>query len=397
MVKTIALLLAGVALALASPARADAPASVPPPATPTSTPATAPAPPPVRVLYQAPARPAQAAPPTEPALHHIPLSTAREHQPLAISATLDRPDLVRRATLVYRHGSQISEVAFARSTSLAAPYVAVIPAEHVVRPSLAYALEIERADGTRAPVFATRDAMQTVEVVGDTTDAREEALLARLHGRRFVTSVTGEYASFGTVSGQVCPTSGCSTTSLTDSFYHVEGSFTYRLLRTVSEFGVRVGVYRGTSFVPNATDPSQFNVGLNYGAPWVRIRATDWLHFEGEFLASVTEVGFSVGGGGSVILGDAYGSNLTLGFESIEVFGTRGFTRFDVQALRWLKIAPIVEVTTMPHASTAGVRLLTDLTFDLGHGFGLTARGGYQARSFASGGPSAGGAVTYAF
>jgi hypothetical protein len=97
------------------------------------------------------------------------------------------------------------------------------------------------------------------------------------------------------------------------------------------------------------------------------------------------------------LLGDAYGSHLTLGFESIDVFGTRGYSRFEGVAGRWLHVAPTVEVTNMPHASTAGVRLLTDLGVELGWGWLVTIRGGYQARTFAGGGPAAGGSLAYAF
>jgi hypothetical protein len=149
--------------------------------------------------------------------------------------------------------------------------------------------------------------------------------------------------------------------------------------------------------VPGVVDASKFNVGLNYGAPFIRLRATDWLHFEGEFLTSITEVGFSLGGGGAVLLGDAYGSHLTLGLEGVDVFGTRGYSRFDVVATPFLRFAPAVEVTNMPHSSSAGVRLLTDVGFDLGKGWIVTVRGGYQARAFASGGPAVGGGVGYAF
>jgi hypothetical protein len=184
---------------------------------------------------------------------------------------------------------------------------------------------------------------------------------------------------------------------VSDHFWRLEGGFTYRLLRTISEFGIRGGMYRGTSLVSGETDPNKFNVGLNYGAPWVRLRATDWMHFEGELLSSITEVGFSLGGGAAVLLGDAYGSHLTVGFESIEVFGTRGFGRFDVVVDRRLRVAPSVEVTGMPHASSAGVRLLMDVGVDLGQGWLATLRGGYQARVFNSGGPAAGGGLTYAF
>jgi hypothetical protein len=149
--------------------------------------------------------------------------------------------------------------------------------------------------------------------------------------------------------------------------------------------------------VPDETDPTKYDVGLNYGAPWVRLRATDWLHLEGEFLTSITEVGFSVGGGFAVLVGDEYASHLTVGVEGVQVFGTRGYSRFDAVVTRRLRIAPIVEVTNMPHASTAGVRLLTDFGIDVGAGFVLTLRGGYQARTFDSGGPAAGAGLAYAF
>jgi hypothetical protein len=343
--------------------------------------------------------------PTAPAIHHVPVVVAREDADLDIGAAIDRPDLIAGAALVYRHGDHVETVPFERSASAAWPYVAVIPAEHVKRPQLAYAIEIQRTDGTKQDVFASADAMQPIEVVGDPVDAREESLLARLDARRFVVEASGEYVYFGTTTAQVCP-GACApaagaqplvSRSIADQYWRTEASFTYRLLRTVSEFGIRGGVYRGTSVVPDETDASKYSVGLNYGAPWVRIRAEDWLHFEGEFLTSVTEVGFSVGGGAAVLLGDPYASHLTLGFEAIDVFGVRGYSRFDAVVNRRLRVSPTVEVTTMPHAADAGVRLLMDLTLSLDHGFTVTARGGYQARNFDSGGPAAGASVGYAF
>jgi hypothetical protein len=348
---------------------------------------------------------AQTAKEAAPAIHHVPVVVAREDSDLDVGAAIDRPDLIAGAALLYRHGGQVETVPFERSASAAWPYVAVIPAEHVKRPQIAYAIEIQRTDGTKQDVFGSPDAMQPVEVVGDPVDAREESLLARMGGRRFLVEASGEYVYFGTTTAQVCPGACASpgasrplvSRSIADQYWRTEASFTYRLLRTVSELGIRGGVYRGTSVVPNETDANLYSVGLNYGAPWLRIRAEDWLHFEGEFLTSVTEVGFSLGAGVAVLLGDPYGSHLTLGVESINVFGTRGYSRFDATVLRRLRVSPTVEVTTMPHAAGAGVRLLMDLTVSLDHGFSITARGGYQARSFDSGGPAAGASVGYAF
>ncbi len=319
-----------------------------------------------------------------PALHHAPQVTARAAEDITIGAVVDRPDRVKRALLVFAGGGTHGEVEFARSSEGELGYVAIIPAT-AVRSDLAYSIELETTTGEQLPVFATRASPHHVTVLDAPEDRREAALLARLHGRRSVVQSSGEYASFG------------ESRSVADRFYQVEGSYTYRLLGTVAEFGLRAGVVRGQSLVRGETDPSKYQVGLNYGAPRVRVRVDDWLHFEGELLTSVTEVGFAVGGGGAVLLGDAYGSKLVLGFEGIQVFGARGYSRLDLVASSRLVLAPMIEVTTMPHADVAGVRLLGEAGIDVGGGLRLDVRAGYQARRFDQGGPAVGGGLAYAF
>jgi len=51
----------------------------------------------------------------------------------------------------------------------------------------------------------------------------------------------------------------------------------------------------------------------------------------------------------------------------------------------------------MPHADRYGARLLGEVAYDLGGGFGVVLRGGYQARSSASGGVGAGLGLSAAF
>lgn len=348
----------------------------------------------------APAPPAGAATAAAPRVHHTAPATTVAGEPLVLGATIDHPEEVRSAYVVYRTsaGGPLGAAPFARAASERTPYVAIVPAEQVRGPRLSYAIEIERTDGTRVATFASREDPHAVEVVDDPADAREAALSARLGGRRSVVRATGEYAYFGATDATVRDASGRTTTErVPDAYYRAEAAYTYRFLRTIAEFGLRVGAVRGRSVVPGENDPSKFDVGLNYGAPRLRFRCAPFLHLEVEELTSVTEVGFSIGGGGAVLLGDAYGSHLTLGVESIEVFGTRGYTRLDIPAGRRFMIAPAVEVTTMPHATTAGVRLLGDVDADLGRGFTATLRGGYQARTFSRGGPTLGGGLAYAF
>jgi hypothetical protein len=342
--------------------------------------------------------------PAGPALHHAPPAVAPAHEPLVVEAEIVRPELVRRALLVYvvPDNPLPREVEFRRG---GLRYVASIPAQQMRWPSVAYAIELELLDGRREPVFASRTAFHSVEVPEDLTDVRERALLERLGGRRSVVSMSGDYVGFGKSFAEVTTAGGgFERREVNDRYYRIEGAYTFRPLRFVTEFSLRIGVVRGSSPVPieRELEPDEdasdlFDVGLNYGAPTVRIRLNDLFHLEGEFLTSVTEVGFSVGAGSALLIGDPYGSKLTLGFEAVEVFGNRFYSRMDIVAGRGVAVAPIIEVTNMPHADTYGVRLLGEVGVDVGQGFGVAVRGGYQARLSTSGGPSGGATLSYAF
>ncbi len=337
-----------------------------------------------------------------PELHHAPVAMAEAHEDLSIEAEIVHPELVRRALVVFVTAEQPAprEVEFRRG---AAGYVATLPADQVRAPWIAYAIEIERIDGSRVPVFASRNRPHRVEVPEDLMDVRERTSLERLGGRRSVVSASGEYVSFGRSEINEFDPSTLRLRTVDDYYYRLEAAYTYRPLRLITEFSLRIGVVRGRSPVPfdletDVLDPNErFRVGLNYGAPTVRVRLEDIVHLEGEFLTSVTEVGFSVGAGGALLIGDPYGSKLTLGFESIQVFGERFYSKLDIAATRALLLSPMIELTNMPHARKYGVRLLGEVSVDVGNGFSVALRGGYQARLSTSGGPSGGATLSYAF
>jgi hypothetical protein len=346
-----------------------------------------------------------------PLVHHAPVVAARVHEELRIVASIDHPELARSITLVYRTARDaIRAVPMLRAES---GWVAILPAEDVLAPGLAYTIEVERVDGRRLSAFASREEMQPVQVMDDRMDQRERAAYTRLGSRRSVVTATGEYVGFGTTTGtqaipcakdQVgCPAGALRIPSVNDQFWRVEVGYTYRFLRTVAEFGLRLGVVRGTSLVQQSElDTSQYSVGLNYAAPTVRFRLLDLWHVELEGIASISEVGFSSGGGLQNIIGDPYGTRLTLGWESIGVtsatyFGTRFWTRLDIAVRDGFSVAPVVEVTDMPHAQAFGVRLYGDATLLLHNGFGIGVRAGYQARKSDSGGVGLGTTVSYGF
>jgi hypothetical protein len=333
-----------------------------------------------------------------------PLTSIAAREPLFVTASIEHPELVKRALFIYatEQAPQPREVEFRRGGTA---YVAEVPAEQLAPRWLEYSLELELLDGTRQVVFASRKNPHRVAVPEELMDARERALYQRLGGRRSVFSASADYVDFGTSHAQTADAQGNVVGhDVRDHYFRLEGGYTYRPLRFVTEFSLRAGVVRGKSPVPfdstgtGAAKPSDpFAVGLNYGAPSVRLRLADICHVEGEFLTSVTEKGFSLGAGAAVLIGDPYGGKLTLGFESIKTFGTRFWSRMDIPASSRLMFSPIIEIADTPHANKFGVRLLGELGVDLGAGFTVAARGGYQARLFTEGGASGGGTMSYAF
>jgi hypothetical protein len=354
--------------------------------------------------------PSTAAPAT-PEVHHAPLTSSVAHEPLRFEVQLDHPEMVRWVGVVYRSPAGAwRSVALLRSSSA---YVAVIPAEEVEAPGLAYTIELQSTSGETRSVFASRAAPWAVEIVEDRTDVRERAALERLSGRRSVATSGAEFASFGQTQGRAPIPCGVNQSDCTagkpiiptvhDQYWKVEIGYTYRPLRTIAEFSLKGGVVRGQSLARSVTtyDIARYKVGLNYAEPSVRFRLADAWHLETSLLTSITEVGFSVGGGGALLIGDPYGSKLTLGFETIGIgqqyFGSRFYSRLDLVAGERVKISPMIEITDMPHADSFGVRLLTDVSVDIAHGFFATARAGYQARRSTSGGVALGTTLGLAF
>jgi hypothetical protein len=394
-----ALVLAFSGAALAAPIAPAAPnpnvAPVAPPAPVSSAPAApgvapvpAPAPAPAVVppphLTLTEATPEGA--PLVPRLHHAAPAVAPPHQALEVTAIIERPDLLRRAVLVYRvlpaltrpGGAEWREVEFLRS--LRGRYTATIPAENVEPPGLDYTVELEFSDGHREAAFMSRLVPHRVSIFEAPMDFRERVALERLGGRRSVVATSFEYVRFSNAKGADA-----------DWYYRTGASYTYRVLRVVDEFSVHAGVSRGRS------PGNSGQVGLNYAAIALRLRATDLFRIEGELLSSVTEVGFAGGGGLALDLGDPYGSKLRLGFEAVHGFGARWFSQVDILAASRLRLSPIVEATSMPHAGRYGVRLVGEIGLDCGAGVTVALRGGYQARESTGGGPSGGANLSFAF
>ena len=334
-----------------------------------------------------------------PELSHTPVSTAQSGQSLELVADLSHPQLLKRAVLLHRGPGEANfhEVPFRRGPD---HYRAALGAESVRATGLSYAIELELPSGERIPGFASRAEPFDVQVQLSKEEADEKAALMRLNGHRSVTSLSGEWVTFGKTKAAVLPAEfGAAPMSVSrdDDYYRLEASYTYRPLRTVNEFGVRLGLVRGSSPQDATLAGTDLDVGLNYAAPWLRLRLSDSVYATGHLVTGVTEVDFSLGIGAQLTLGDPYGASLGVGFETIEGFGSRFFTRVNILVSEGLVLSPIIEATDMPNAGTYGVRLLAELGFQLTPQFKLAVLGGYQARNAVSGGPSLGTTASLSF
>jgi hypothetical protein len=339
-------------------------------------------------------------------LLHVPLSTATAGAALELAVDFAHPEQLRQAILLYRAGDekQFHEVPFRRS---AEAYRASVNAGDVRASGFWYAIELELTSGERVAGFASRAAPFSVQVQLDKDDADEKAAALRVNQRRSITSFQGEYVDFGKSAGAAsAPSSVDPLTGLpvaaspvpqgADDYYRLEASYAYRPLRIVNEFGVRLGLVRGSS-PRDVVDSGGPDVGLNYAAPWLRLRLHDVVYTTAHLVTGVTEVDFSLGAGVELTLGDPYGASLDLGFETIEGFGTRFFTRLNILASDRVRVSPIIEATNMPNAREYGVRLLSELGWQVMPELALALRGGYQSRAAVSGGVSLGATASLGF
>ena len=368
--------------------------------TPSDTPEAAAATPPAA---SAPAAGASAptAPPATPTVRHAPPAIADMSEDFAVHVSLMHPELVRTAVLTYRvDGAKAKEVSFQRSS--ADDYVAVVPVTELDGERLGYWITLQLVDGAKVTAYASENDPHQVQIVPTATDLNERALLSRVDGRRNAFTAMGEYVDFGHSQTTNNTSNGTTPTTVHDWYYRLEAGYTYRPLRLVSEFSLRIGIVRGESPVPadstgssSSSSGDPYHVGLNYAAPTVRFRLSDIVYADGTLLSSVTQAGYSTGAGGALLIGDPYGTNLTAGFEVIQVFGARFYARTDIAVHPKVRLTPIIEVTNMPHADTYGVRLLGEATARVAPGVRVGLRGGYQARKFDSGGASFGALFAY--
>lgn len=286
-------------------------------------------------------------------------------------------------------------------------YIAVIPGAAVQAPAFDYFIAGTDAEGSRTH-FASEVDPHRVYVYKDTQEELRAQELKRFRGRRAQIQISAEHVDFGTRT--ITDTSTGDSYSVADSYYRIDTSVTYRLMRYPLRalrfgysrlIGTTPATERGDGACQGGTpaNPCDFSAGYRAGGfvetQW---RLSDLLNLDTRALIQATPTGFGLGGRGELRFGDDIGSHFAVGLESITEVGTTSYVRLGWATVPRVPMAATIELSNYPsdHRDT-GVRLLYDAAYDLGSGLRLGARVGYQARDEGIGGPAAGLNVSFDF
>jgi len=272
--------------------------------------------------------------------------------------------------------------------------------------SLDYAIELERSDGARVSLFASRRAPYRVLVEpNDETDVSAE-LEADVDGRHDVVFGGFTWGDWGDAGTTVLEPSDIGfevprRVELSDHFWSSQLGYRHRFHGTVHHLGVRVAGMRGEVPIEGQLGADPVRRGYNLVQGDLAIR---WWRY-GLFIVEPA-IGFygdgAVGGGyASLRFGRIYGSGLQVGGGWLEGVGGRFFSRVELggagTVVPWLRGGSTFALTDAPDPGRWGLQATADLRIDPGAGLSLRARGGYQTRMNGTGGPIVGGGVDYAF
>jgi hypothetical protein len=253
-------------------------------------------------------------------------------------------------------------------------WVAVIPALAVVAPGVEYYVE---AGG--APVFASAAAPHVVRV--EVTEAARRKLRddLRTQNRHSRVHTSGEWVDYGrrVVGGM----------ALSDSYYRVEGDFSYRLLAYPLEtlragFTRMIGTTQTMDCPVGSPPPCTVETGFGVGG-WFELglAPVEGVGLDLRPVVMATKQGFAVGGRAELRIGMRDATHVATGAEFAADVGTSGFFRLGWGTIRRVPMAATLEVTNMPlSTSDIGVRLYYDVAGQLADNVRIGIRVGYAAR-----------------
>lgn len=304
-------------------------------------------------------------------IRHFPPAEARAGTELRLVAVID--GAWREGGLVVRYralGSDDYQAApFQRSS--AGGYYAVVPADSVARPGIAYYIE----GAERGHVhFATAADPHVVRVERDDASAWIETELHRLGGRRYSMSFDSHYQDLGDNSGR-------------DRYFRGELDWTYRLVGPLYAISVGFGFLDGWTPSGTGDDAIDLERGYRFGYGGVRLRLRDSVWLDGRALIGFGDDGFSPGAGGELILGDDWRTCVKLGVEGSTALSYRAWVTLQWDTVPGLLMSATAATTDEPRAQIdAGSYIVYRLMVPVTDAVMLTGKLSYGARGKRPGG-----------
>lgn len=339
-------------------------------------------------------------------VYHVPLADASVGEDITVVANVSA-GWTSHLEIRLRASGQSHWQSFPFEKSGDAEYIAIIPGALVQPPAFDYFIAGTGKAGSRTH-FASEENPHRVYVYKAALEEIRDQELKRFHGRRAQIQLSGELVDFGTRT--IRDTGSGESYSISDSYYRIDTSVTYRLMRYPLR-ALRFGYSRliGTTPATSRGDgtcvggtpeaPCAFSAGYRAGG-WVETqwRISDLLNLDTRALIQATPTGFGLGGRAELRFGDDIGSHFAMGVESITEVGTTSYVRLGWATVPRIPMAATIELSNYPssHRDT-GVRLLYDVAYEVGNGLRLGARVGYQARDQGVGGPATGLNVSFDF
>jgi hypothetical protein len=344
-------------------------------------------------------------------LHAPPVYATNGPEDLILPLRILNSFLAREVLVQYRH---VGERAFAKAPaqkSSSGDWVARIPAEVVAAPGFEYYVETVMKDGSTVPNFASASRPHRVIVHDLSPEQRRARRLARHNGLRYDLSVGYRYVSAGLKELPTSPNGD--TRSYRESYNELGVSFSYRILSdyiyqisfSFGAMGAKLGMSRPLAERASdpATDPSLRGeaapTGLYFGKASATWEISSLVGLDLSAILGANQVGFAVGGGGTLRLGRLSGTHLDIGAEVIQNTGYDVHFEFAWDTVPRVMMSLRADLTTYP-SENDGLAVIPsfNVRWALSREAYVTALIGYGTRfQYQRGGVTAGAGFGYQF
>lgn len=306
---------------------------------------------------------ASAEAPPVPTVAHTPINQARADKALDLEVEVEHEGLLADLSAIVRAADGSTHVLpFERSGPKA--FRVTVPAALTAGRTLGYAIVSTDRAGVERKHFASLKDPHPVDLYGEGSTATMRRQLARYDGKRQQVRLTSEVVAFGRNQTFVPGQGVAVTDAYSDNWQHYTGEWTYRTLRWVHDFRLKVGYMRaGAVEVDGARLERGDAPGLNYGSAEVNFELHRWCSVGGRFVLGANEEGFVTGLGLIARIGDLTKTHLAIDYEGIGDVGSRTDLRLHWTTLPRVPMALGVTFTDWPdeRGQTANM-----LTYDLG-------------------------------